>query len=80
MLEEMYKNKTDKQLKSALNLYSALFIVSVVIPIILAIISYLLNGKMQYTSIIIFCIIFIWSLVNIKFLKKKLINQNDQDV
>jgi len=80
MLNKIHTSKTNKQLQSALNLYSALFIVSIVMPIILATISYLLNGKIQYTNIIIFSIIIIWSLINIKFLKKKLNNKNGKEV
>jgi hypothetical protein len=80
MLDKIYTSKTNKQLQSALNLYSALFIVSIVMPIILATMSYLLNGKIQYTNIIIFSIIIIWSSINIKFLKKKLNNKNGKEV
>jgi hypothetical protein len=80
MLDKIYTSKTNKQLQFALNLYSALFIVSIVMPIILATMSYLLNGKIQYTNIIIFSIIIIWSSINIKFLKKKLNNKNGKEV
>jgi hypothetical protein len=80
MLDKIYTSKTNKQLQSALNLYSAVFIVSIVMPIILATMSYLLNGKIQYTNIIIFSIIIIWSSINIKFLKKKLNNKNGKEV
>jgi len=80
MLDKIYTSKTNKQLQSALNLYSAVFIVSIVMPIILETISYLLIDKIQYSNIIIFSIIIIWSLSNIKFLKKKLNNKNGKEV
>jgi len=78
MLKELYSNKTDKQLKSILNLYSALLIVSVVLPIIFTIVSYLLNEKIHFINIIIFIIIIIWSLINVDFLKNKLNNKSDK--
>jgi len=78
MLKEIYSNKTDKQLKSVLNLYTALLIVSVVMPIIFTTVSYYLNGKIHFTNIVIFIIIIIWSLINIDFLKKRLNNKNDK--
>jgi len=74
MLKDLYSNKTDKQLKSILNLYAALLIVSVVMPIILTIVSYLLNGKIHFANIIIFIIIIIWSSINVDFLKNRLKN------
>jgi cytochrome c biogenesis protein CcdA len=80
MLDKIYTSKTNKQLQSALNLYSAVFIVSIVMPIILETISYLLIDKIQYSNIIIFSIVIIWSLSNIKFLKKKLNNKNGKEV
>jgi len=48
MLKELYLNKTDKQLKSILNLYTALLIMSFVMPIIFTAISYFLNGKIHF--------------------------------
>lgn len=74
MLKELYSNKSDKQLKSILNLYAALLIVSVVMPIILTIVSYLLNGNIHFANIIIFIILIIWSSINVDFLKNRLKN------
>jgi hypothetical protein len=72
MLKEMYSNKTDKQLKFILGLYSGLLILSVVLPIIFTTISYFLSGKIHFTSIVIFIVIMILSLININYLKKRL--------
>jgi|GEM_PF-2175807 len=78
MLKEMYSNKTDKQLKSILGLYSGLLILSVVLPIIFTAISYFLNGKIHFTTIISFIVIIILSLININYLKNRLNNKNDK--
>ena len=47
MLKEFYSNKTDKELKSMLNLYSGLLISSIVLPIIFTTFHYFLA---PYTS------------------------------
>jgi hypothetical protein len=77
MLKELYLNKTDKELKSFLNLYSGLLISTIIIPIILTIISYFLSGKIQFSYIIPIVIVMIWSVINVDYLKKKLNNKNN---
>jgi FtsH-binding integral membrane protein len=72
MLEKLYASKTEKDLKSALNLYYALLIVSIVIPILFNAFSYYANGKIYFTKSMIFILIIIWSLFNIDYLKNRL--------
>jgi hypothetical protein len=73
MLEKVYRNLSEKNVKYALIMYHGLLITSIVLPVLFLPVSYFLNGKI-YSSypIIIFVIIFIWSLFNIEYLKKKM--------
>jgi membrane protein YdbS with pleckstrin-like domain len=80
MLKEMYLNKTDKELKNMLNLYSALLISTIIIPIILTTISYFLSGKIQFSYIIPFVIVMVWSVINVVYLKNKLNNKNNNEM
>ncbi|HAO51457.1 MAG TPA: hypothetical protein DCR35_20355 [Runella sp.] len=74
-VKKMYSNKTDKQLKSMLSLYSGLLISCIVMPIFISIVGYFLNGKTYFLEISPFIIIMIWSLINVNYLKNKLNNQ-----
>ncbi|TDP59408.1 hypothetical protein [Flavobacterium dankookense] len=71
MLDKLYTNKTEKELKSTLNVYTSLLIVSVLMPIVLITMSYILNGKAQFKYLIIFILVFLWSLINVDYLKKR---------
>ena len=77
MLKNIFKNKTDEQLKSLLKIYTALFIVSIILPIVFSAVSYFLNGKFHFFNLIIFLIIIFWSIINIDFLKKELKNNGN---
>ena len=75
MLEKLYRNLSEKNLKSALTIYYSLLIVSIVLPILSIIVGYFLNGKIYFNYyLIIFLIILIWSLFNVEYLKNKLKN------
>jgi hypothetical protein len=71
MLDKLYSNKTEKELKSTLNVYTSLLIVSVLMPIVLITMSYILNGKAQFKYLIVIILVFLWSLINVDYLKKK---------
>jgi membrane protein YdbS with pleckstrin-like domain len=71
MLEKLYKDSSEKTLKNALIIYYALAIVSFVLPILVSIVGYFLNGKIYLNNIFIFLIILIWSLFNVEYLKKQ---------
>ena len=72
ILEEIYKNLSEKGLKQALTIYYGILITSIALPVMFLIIGYFLNGKIYFNSLIIFLLLFIWSLFNVKFLKNKL--------
>ncbi len=72
MLEKLYENKTDKQLKSSLNIYAALLILSIIIPIIFICIGYFTSGRLQLSRSVTFIIIIIWCSINVNYLKKAL--------
>lgn len=73
MLEKVYRNLSEKNVKYALIMYHGLLITSIVLPVLFLAVSYFLNGKIYFSyPIIIFVIIFIWSLFNIEYLKKKM--------
>jgi FtsH-binding integral membrane protein len=72
MLEKLYASKTEKDLKSTLNLYYALLIVSIVMPILFNAFSYYADGKIHLTKSMIFILIIIWSLFNIDYLKNRI--------
>jgi FtsH-binding integral membrane protein len=78
MLEKLYASKTEKDLKSALNLYYALLIVSIVMPILFNVFSYYINGKIHLTKSMIFILISIWSLFNIDYLKNRFKNKDNK--
>ena len=80
MLKELYLNKTDKELKYMLSIYSAILISTIIMPIILTTISYFLSGKIQFSYILPIVIAMIWSVINIDYLKKELNNKNDNAV
>jgi membrane protein YdbS with pleckstrin-like domain len=73
MLEKIYEKSSKKKLKSILSIYYALLINSIVLPILFLIIGYFLNGKIYFKNLlIVFVVIFIWSLFNVEYLKKKI--------
>ncbi|EAR12577.1 hypothetical protein PI23P_08125 [Polaribacter irgensii 23-P] len=73
MLEKIYEKSSKKKLKYLLKIYYALLFNSVVLPILFLIIGYLLNGKINFKSILmVFVVIFVWSLCNVRYLKKKI--------
>lgn len=72
MLERFYSNKTEKDLRKMFNIYSALLILSLIIPILLSIIAYFMNGKVSLSFLFPFVIVLIWSSLNVDYLKKKL--------
>jgi|TARA_B110000211_G_C13738507_1_gene403494 hypothetical protein len=73
MLEKIYRNLSEKNLKQALKIYYGLLIASIALPFLFLIIGYFLNGKIYFNySLIVFLFIFIWSLFNVEFLKKKI--------
>jgi hypothetical protein len=65
MLKEFYSNDTDKELKNRLKWYSALLISTIILPIILTTISYFLSGKIQFSYIIPFVIVMVWSVIKV---------------
>ncbi|CAM1361843.1 conserved hypothetical protein [Tenacibaculum litopenaei] len=72
MLDKIYTNLTKKELKQALIIHYALCITSVGVPILLVLLGYFLNGKVYINYfLLIFLLLFIWSVFNIDFLKKK---------
>ena len=75
MLEKLYASKTENELKSAFKLYSALLILSFVMPIIFSIVSYFLNGKISFTYNVPFIIVMIWSLMNVTYLKNRFLKK-----
>ncbi len=76
MLEKFYAGKTEKELKSMLNLYSALLILSIVLPILFNLVSYYINGKTYLKVSIIFILLIIWSFINVEYLKNRLKNKH----
>ncbi|ADY28196.1 hypothetical protein Celly_0361 [Cellulophaga lytica DSM 7489] len=73
MLDSIYENFSDKGLKQALAVYGGLVISTVAIPIVILVVEYFLNDKISFNKImIIFLVIFLWSLFNIDYLKKRL--------
>jgi FtsH-binding integral membrane protein len=80
MLKEFYSNNTDKELKNMLKWYSALLISTIVMPIILTTISYFLSGKIQFSYIIPFVIVMIWSVIIVVYLENKLNNKNNNEM
>lgn len=78
MLEKLYASKTEKDLKSILNIYYALLINSIVLPILFNTISYYLNGKTHLTYSMTFILITLWSLFNINYLKNRFKNKENK--
>ena len=76
MPEKLYAGKTEKELKSTLNLYSAILILSIILPILFNLVSYYISGKMYLKASIIFILLIFWSLLNIDYLKNILKNKN----
>jgi hypothetical protein len=73
MLEKIYGKSSKKKLTYILSIYYALLINSFVLPILFLIIGYFLNDKIYFKNIlIVFAAIFIWSLFNIEYLRKKI--------
>ena len=77
MLEKIYQSKTEKESKFFLNLYCALLINSIVLPILFNSISYYLIGKTYLTYSMTFILITFWSLFNISYLKNKFKNKEN---
>jgi hypothetical protein len=77
MLEKLYANKSEKDLKSLFNIYSGLLIVSIIIPIIMSVLGYIVNGKITLSYLLPFLVILLWSTFNVDYLKKKLKNKKD---
>lgn len=71
MLEKLYSNKTEKELKSFLNIYAAILIVSIVLPILFSTIGYFISGKIHLTSFKLLIVVIPWSLYNAVYLKKR---------
>lgn len=71
MLEKIYGNKTESELKFVLKIYTALLIVSLLLPILFNLIFFYINGKTNFKVSIVFILIFIWSLLNVDYLKKR---------
>lgn len=73
MLEKLYGNLSEKKLKQALQINYGILVTSIVLPILLLIIGYFFNGKFYFNyTLIVFLLLFIWSLFNVEFLKKKI--------
>ncbi len=76
MFEKLYGNLSEKNLKYALAIYYGLLITSVILPIIFLIIGYFLNGKIYFNStLLVFLLIFIWSLFNVEYFKKRMVTE-----
>ena len=78
MLEKLYANKTEKDLKSIMNIYYALLINSIVLPILFNTISYYLNGRIYLIYSMTFILITLWSLFNINYLKNRFKNKENK--
>ena len=78
MLEKLYASKTEKDLKFILNIYYALLINSIVLPILFNTISYYLNGRIYLTYSMTFILITLWSLFNINYLKNRFKNKENK--
>lgn len=72
MLQKLYSSKTEKELKSFLNIYAAILIVSIVLPILFSTISYFITGKIHLTSFKLLIVVIPWSLYNAVYLKKRI--------
>ena len=72
MLEKLYSKSTEKDLKSALKIYTGILIGSLIIPVLGNAISYFLNGKIYLEYLIIFIVLALWSLFNVEYIKNKL--------
>lgn len=72
MLVKLYASKTEKELKSLLNIYAAILIVSIVLPILFSSIGYFINGKMNLTNFKLLIIVIVWSLYNVYYLRNRL--------
>jgi|TARA_B110000285_G_scaffold224170_1_gene280635 hypothetical protein len=73
MLEKIYENLSEKKLKQALTINYGILITSIALPVLFLIIGYFINGKIYFNyPLIIFLLLFIWSLFNVEFLKKKI--------
>ncbi len=71
MLDKIYSNKSEKDLKQTLKIYTALLIVSVSLLIVLNVLSYFfLSGNFHLEPSILIVVIIFWSALNIDFLKK----------
>lgn len=75
MLEKIYHDKSESDLKKLLNLYSALIFLSFLIPIIIGIASQILIERVNFSFTIPFLLVLLWSLINVNFLKRKLKNK-----
>ena len=72
MLQKLYSSKTEKELNSLMNIYVAILIISIVLPIVFSTITYFINGKIYLTRFkLLIIIIMIWSLYNVNYLKKR---------
>ncbi len=77
MLETLYKNSSEKDLKKALLIYNALLICTFILSFSYLAYDYFANGNIRFSaSLIIFIIIFFWSFVNVKYLKGKIDHKN----
>lgn len=73
MLDKMYSDKPEKDLRYILKIYSALLIVSVGLLIVLNGLSYfLLSGNFHLELSIIFFVMICWSAFNVDYLKRNL--------
>ena len=72
MLDKIYENFSEKNLKQALAVYGGLVISAVILAIVFLAVEYFLHGKIYFDkTMIVFTVIFLWSLLNIDYLKKK---------
>lgn len=72
MLDKLYSNKSEKDLKAMLNLYRALLIVAVSLLIVFNGLSYFLSGKFHFGPTILLIVVIFWSALNNDYLKKEL--------
>lgn len=72
MLDKFYSNKSEKELKSLLKLYSGLLIVAITLLIVFNGLSYFLSGNFHLVPSVLFIVIIFWSVLNIDYLKKRI--------
>lgn len=76
MLEKIYSNKSEKEIRTLYVIYIALLIVSIIMPILLSIFGFYLTGNTHLSNFWPFIVILFWSSLNVDYLKKKLNSKN----